>query len=93
VGAKLGNLLSSVGFRDVTTDVKTFHLDNRAPGERAEFLEYWSELLQSGAPALLGAGKVSHEVVDGMARELERVARDPNSVFFYSFIQARARAW
>jgi ubiquinone/menaquinone biosynthesis C-methylase UbiE len=93
VGAKLGNLLSSVGYRDVVTEVKTFHLDNRAPAERAEFLAYWTELLLSGAPALLEAGKVSQEVVDGMTRELDRVARDPNSVFFYSFIQARARAW
>jgi len=93
IGAKLGNLLSSVGFRDVVTDVKTFHLDNRAPGERAEFLAYWTELLLSGAPALLAAGKVSQEVVEGMTRELDRVARDPNSVFFYSFIQARARVW
>ncbi|MDQ3333632.1 MAG: methyltransferase domain-containing protein [Myxococcota bacterium] len=93
VGAKLGNLLQSVGFRDVTTEVKTFHLDNRAPGERAEFLAYWTELLLSGAPALQSANKVSQEIVDGMTRELELVARDPNSVFFYSFIQARARAW
>jgi ubiquinone/menaquinone biosynthesis C-methylase UbiE len=93
VGAKLGNLLQSVGFRDVTTEVKTFHLDNRAPGERAEFLQYWTELLLSGAPELLAAGKVSEDVVRGMTVELERVARDPNSVFFYSFIQARARAW
>jgi hypothetical protein len=31
--------------------------------------------------------------VEGMTPELERVARDPNSVFFYSFIQARARVW
>jgi ubiquinone/menaquinone biosynthesis C-methylase UbiE len=93
VGAKLGNLLQSVGFRDVTTEVKTFHLDNRAPAERAQFLAYWSELLLSGAPALLAAGKVSEEVVRGMTVELERVARDPNSVFFYSFIQARARVW
>jgi hypothetical protein len=49
--------------------------------------------LLSGAPALRTADKVSQEVVDGMTRELELVARDPNSVFFYSFIQARARAW
>ncbi len=42
-GAKLGNLLQSVGFRDVQTEVKTFHLDNRAPGERAEFLAFWTE--------------------------------------------------
>jgi SAM-dependent methyltransferase len=93
IGAKLGNLLSSVGFRDVVTDVKTFHLDNRAPAERTEMLAYWSDLLLSGAPALLEAGKVSQDVVTGMTRELDRVARDPNSVFFYSFIQARARAW
>lgn len=93
VGAKLGNLLQSVGFRDVTTDVRTFHLDNRAPAERAEFLAYWTELLLSGAPALVAANKVTDEVVEGMKRELELVARDPNSVFFYSFIQARARVW
>ena len=93
VGAKLGNLLSSVGFRDVVTEVKTFHLDNRAPAERTDMLAYWSDLLLSGAPALLEAGKVSQDVVAGMTRELDRVARDPNSVFFYSFIQARARAW
>jgi ubiquinone/menaquinone biosynthesis C-methylase UbiE len=93
IGAKLGNLLQSVGFRDVETAVKTFHLDNRAPAERAEFIAYWTEFLLSGAPALLAANKVPSAIVEGMTRELERVARDPNSVFFYSFIQARARAW
>jgi ubiquinone/menaquinone biosynthesis C-methylase UbiE len=93
VGAKLGNLLQSVGFRDVQTDVKSFHLDNRAPGERAEFLSYWTQLLLSGAPSLLAANEVSQDVVEGMTEELARVGRDPNSVFFYAFIQARARAW
>ena len=93
VGAKLGNLLQSVGFRDIQTDVRTFHLDNRSPAERAEFLAYWADLLLSGAPGLLAAKVVSEDVVSGMTAELERVARDPNAVFFYSFIQARARAW
>jgi ubiquinone/menaquinone biosynthesis C-methylase UbiE len=93
VGAKLGNLLQSVGFRDVQTDVRSFHLDNRAPGERAEFLAFWTELLLSGAPSLIEAQKISQQVVDGMSAELDRVGRDPNSVFFYAFIQARARAW
>lgn len=93
VGAKLGNLLQSVGFRDVQTEVKSFHLDNRAPGERAEFLKFWTELLLSGAPSLIAADKISQDVVDGMTEELARVGRDPNAVFFYSFIQARARAW
>lgn len=91
VGAKLGNLLLKNGFTDIRTEVKTFHLDNRAPGERTEFLAYWTGLLLSGAPALAKAGKVPHEVVAGMQRELQRVARDPDAVFWYSFVQARAR--
>ena len=31
------------------------------------------------------------EVVAGMQHELQRVARDPDAVFWYSFVQARAR--
>jgi len=91
VGAKLGNLLLAVGCHDITTKVRNIHLDNRTPGERAEFLAFWSELLLSGAPALLEAGKVSTETVEGLRTELDRVAHDPNAVFFYSFVQARAR--
>jgi ubiquinone/menaquinone biosynthesis C-methylase UbiE len=93
VGAKLGNLLQGVGYRDITTEVKDIHLDNRQPGERAEFIDYWTELLLSGADGLLKAGKVSREVVEGMKSELAAVAHDPNSVFFYAFVQARALAY
>jgi ubiquinone/menaquinone biosynthesis C-methylase UbiE len=91
VGAKLGNLLLALGYQDITTKVRNIHLDNRAPGERAEFLGFWSELLLSGAPGLEAEGKVSRETVEGMKEELDRVAHNPNSVFFYSFVQARAR--
>jgi len=91
VGAKLGNLLLSAGYREINTEIRTIHLDNRVPGERAEFLAYWTELLLSGAPGLIEAGKVSEETVEGMRAELQQVAHDPNSVFFYSFVQARAK--
>lgn len=90
VGAKLGNLLLAVGYSDIETRVRTFHLDSRRPGERAEFLAYWTELLLSGAPELEKAGLISQETVEGMKGELEQVGRDPNAVFFYSFVQARA---
>jgi ubiquinone/menaquinone biosynthesis C-methylase UbiE len=93
VGAKLGNFLLAVGYRDITTKVRNIHLDNRTPNERAEFIEFWTELLLSGAPGLCEAGVVTEETVAGMKEELGRVAHDPNSVFFYSFVQARARVW
>lgn len=93
IGAKLGNLLLAVGYRDITTKVRNIHLDNRAPGERAEFITFWHELLLSGAAGMQEAGVVSEETVEGMREELGRVAHDPNAVFFYSFVQARARVW
>ena len=91
VGAKLGNLLQRVGYLDIQTEVKTVHLDNRAPGERAEFIAFWTELLLSGAPGLLDAGRVTPEEIEAMKAELKTVARDPDAVFYYSFVQARAR--
>ncbi|MEM9381158.1 MAG: methyltransferase domain-containing protein [Planctomycetota bacterium] len=91
IGAKLGNLLQRVGFADIVTEVRTVHLDNRQPAERAEFIEFWTDLLLSGCRALLEAGKVSDGTVAGMQAELQEVGRDPDAVFFYSFVQARAR--
>ena len=91
VGAKLGNLLQRVGFVDIATEVRTVHLDNRWPAERAEFIEFWTDLLLSGCDALSAAGDVTPETVAGMQAELEDVAHDPDAVFFYSFVQARAR--
>jgi len=91
VGAKLGNLLQAVGCQDIVTMVRPIHLDNRHPGERAEFLAYWSELLLSGAPGLQKAGLVSAATVAGMKRELQEVAHNPDAVFFYAFVQAWAR--
>ena len=91
VGARLGNLLQQVGYRDIQTEIKTVHLDNRTPGERAEMITFWTELLLSGAPGLLEKKKVDAETVEGMKSELADVARDPDAVFFYSFVQATAR--
>ncbi len=91
IGAKLGNLLQRVGFAHIETEVRTVHLDNRRPAERAEFLQFWSDLLLSGCEGLLQAGQVDDETVQGMQAELREVSRDPDAVFFYSFVQARAR--
>ena len=90
VGAKLGNLLLAGGFHDVTTDIKTFYFDNRNPAQRKQMIAFWEELLLSAAEQLLAADKVTDEVVEGVRREMRQVQNDPNAVFFYSFVQARA---
>ena len=93
VGAKLGNLLLAGGYRDVTTQVKTFHFDNREPARRKTMIAFWQELLLSAADQLLAAGKVDEATVAGVHREMQQVQNDPNAVFFYSFVQARATVY
>jgi len=91
VGAKLGNFLMQLGYRDIQTEVKTWFLDNRVPQARKDCIDYWTELLLSASGQMLKADYVSQEVVDGMKKEMDAVAINPNAVFFYSFMQAQAR--
>lgn len=92
VGAKLGNLLLDAGFKNPVTSARVHHYDDRKPKLRSRFLKYWSELLLSGAPALVAARAVSPALVKAMKSELRSIEKDPNSVFFYSWIQAHAQA-
>jgi ubiquinone/menaquinone biosynthesis C-methylase UbiE len=93
IGAKLGNLLLAGGYRDVQTEVKTVHLDNRQPGRRKHMIEFWGELLLSAADQLIESGKVDAATVEGMRSELQAVRNDPNAVFFFAFVQARATVY
>ncbi len=93
IGAKLGNLLLAGGYRDVQTEVKSFHLDNRQPGKRKQMIEFWEELLLSAADQLTDTGKVDVATVEGMRQELQAVRNDPNAVFFFAFVQARAMVY
>ncbi|MFC3650188.1 class I SAM-dependent methyltransferase [Dyella humi] len=93
IGAKLGNLLLAGGYRDVQTEVKNVHLDNRQPGRRKQMIEFWEELLLSAAEQLITTGKTDAGTVEGMRNELQAVRNDPNAVFFFAFVQARAMVY
>lgn len=92
VGAKLANYLIATGFQNIEVWLRPEHYDNRAPKRRAQYIDYWVGLLQSGAPALIDAGKVSSELVEDMRKELVQLKDDPNAVFFSLYCQARAVA-
>ena len=93
VGGKLANYLMAAGFQNVSTQVLTHQYDNRTPKKRAAFLDYWVELLLSGADSLLANGRVTNETVTEMQNEMAAMKQDPDSVIFYSWILARAEAW
>lgn len=93
IGAKLGNLLLGLGFRDIETKVKTWHLDNRSPEKRKETIDFWTDLLLSGADQLVKENVVTQKLVDNAYKELKAVANNPDAVFFYSFVQASAKVY
>lgn len=93
IGAKLGNLLTQVGFHQVKTDVKTWHFDNRMPERRKQAIHYWTDLLLSASDKLVQEKYVDEETVKKTKEELDKVANDPNAVFMYSFMQASARVY
>lgn len=93
IGAKLGNLLTQVGYHQVKTEVKTWHFDNRRPSVRKQAIHFWSSLLLSAADQLVAENYVDEEVVIKVKEELSCVANDPNAVFLYSFMQAKAQVY
>lgn len=90
VGAKLGNFLLNTGFKDIQTEVKNWHFDNRQPELRRKTMNFWKQLMLSAEQALLQSEKIDQDTVDKMKKEFSEVETDPDAVFFYSFLQARA---
>lgn len=90
IGAKLGNLLLAQGFTDISTRVNTWHFDNRQPELRKLYIEFWTQILLSAKDQLLGAGYIDEETLRLAQSELKQVAKDPNAVFYFSYMQAQA---
>ena len=89
VGAKLGNLLLAQGYQDISTQVKTWHFDNRQPEQRKRYIEFWTQILLSAKDQLLKAKYIDQEILVQAQEELRQVAKDPNAVFYFSFMQAQ----
>lgn len=90
IGAKLGNILTSLGFFQVKTKIFTWHLDNRHPEKRKEMFDYWLSLMMSASAQLIASQSVDDETVKNAIKEMNEVKRNPNAVFLYSFMQAEA---
>ena len=90
VGIELGNLMVEAGFSKCTTRFDGFYLDARTGEKRKAVTDYWKELLNSAAPALLAEGMSTHLAVEKMEEDLEKLGKDDNAIFFYQFVQAKA---
>jgi ubiquinone/menaquinone biosynthesis C-methylase UbiE len=90
VGAKLGNLLTSLGYSQIKTKIFTWHLDNRQPSKRKEMFDYWLALMLSASEQLKKSKYIDEETIQAAIKEMNEVKTNPNAVFLYSFMQAEA---
>jgi len=93
VGGKLANYLMEAGYQNISTKVLTHQYDNRMPKKRTVFIDYWTQLLLSGAPGLLKAGRITQDIVDEMTSEFQTLKKAKDAVIFYSWILARAETY
>ncbi len=92
IGAELGNLLKDAGFKDIQIEVRPFHFDSRHAKKRTEFIDYFFDILLSAEKTLLAERRITKLQIQNMKAEVELVKKTKNSVFFYSFIRATAKA-
>ncbi|WP_296700094.1 class I SAM-dependent methyltransferase [Algoriphagus sp.] len=91
VGAKLGNMLSQAGFKEIELFKGGFHLSQHDSESLKKITTYWKGLMKSGAAAMLEVGWITKEEVDAMEKDIETIASDENAIFSYQFVQANAR--
>lgn len=92
IGASLGHLLKKAGFTNIKTEIRPWLFDSREPEKRAAFTEYFFNILLSAESSLLDSGRVDKRIIAEMKREVEKVKKAPDAVFFYAFVRATATA-
>ncbi len=90
IGAKLGNLLTSLGYSQIQTEIHNWHLDNRHPSQRKEMFDFWLTLMMSASDQLKESSYVDEDTIQAAVKEMNEAKTNPNSVFLYSFMQAVA---
>jgi len=90
IGAQLGHLLKEAGFKSIQVEFRPLHFDSRNPKQRADFIEFFFQILLSAESKLRDQNKVSDALVKQMFKEVEIAKKAKDSVFFYSFARATA---
>lgn len=91
IGGNLGHLLQEAGFTDIQTEIRPCHFDSREPERRAAFTEYFYQILLSAEKTLVKEGRITPADMKAMKKEVERVKKANDAVFFYAFMRATAR--
>jgi ubiquinone/menaquinone biosynthesis C-methylase UbiE len=92
VGARLGTLLEQSGYAEISIHNNVFYYDRRMPEKRKAMFLYFEELMMSAVPGLLRDKLVTAEMVNEVRNEIRQLLTNPESIFYFVFIQAKAKS-
>lgn len=92
VGPKLGGFLKKAGFRKIEWEARSLPFDARDVAARRAFIDYFQDLMLSGAKSLRANKRAPQDVEALLRKEFTRFAKEPDSVIYLSYCRATARA-
>lgn len=91
IGLKLGAYMDQSSIEVLSCKPFPMHFDRRFPAQRKEMQVYWLELMRSAVPEMRVAGKLEEDIWNYAENDMLSAIDNPESVFYYSFIQAIGR--
>ncbi len=90
IGLRLGQLLHFSGIHAEWVSPFPMFFDARNPDAKNEMFMYWKDLMYSSIESMEKNGQSVSGQWNQVQDELNQLLEDPKSVFYYSFIQAKA---
>lgn len=88
IGLKLGAYMDQSGIEVISCKPFPMHFDRRFPAQRKEMQVYWLDLMRSAVPEMRAAGILDEVIWKLAENDMLSAIDNPESVFYYSFIQA-----
>lgn len=89
IGIQLANLLSSLPVSKLETWAVPVFYDRSQPDAKNQMFNYWTELMHSAALQMIKNNCLSLVEWQKVAYAMDELINDPDSVFFYNWIQAK----
>jgi SAM-dependent methyltransferase len=91
MGANLGNLLKSTGYKNIHVEVKSLFFDSRNPKEKNKFLLDFYDLIMSSQEHLKRDGRVTEKQIRGIKKEIKNLLKNKKAVYHLDYVQAKAQ--
>lgn len=90
IGLQLYNIMKNSGLKDIKVEPFLIYIDGSEQERKAEQFLYWRDLIDSSMPELISSGKCTEAWRNEVFNVMTDLAKNDDSVFYYTFIQGFA---